>query len=48
MKKGLFVISVLLGLFVAFVTHAESQIKRGGIVTVTSSKQGLLIKNFNN
>ncbi len=34
-------------MIVSFSTQALSSVKRGGTVTVTSSKQGVLIKNFN-
>jgi peptide/nickel transport system substrate-binding protein len=47
MKKRVLILGVLFVLLFLFTTYAESRIKRGGIVTITSSKQGVLIKNFN-
>lgn len=48
MKKSIFFKGLLLLLTVLPLSvFAASHIKRGGIVKVTSSKQGVLIKNFN-
>jgi peptide/nickel transport system substrate-binding protein len=47
MKKMLFTFTVSVILTVLFSTQAFAGVKRGGVVRVTSSKQGVLVKNFN-
>ena len=47
MKKKLLTLTIVAVLIISFSTQSFAAVKRGGVVTVTSSKQGVLIKNFN-